>query len=76
MFQKLVARYQYIDKEKELVVSIGCSVLTTSGDYVIEVATAKDMKLLPLERYTFSDRNEANAKFSEIKKRYNFKRVF
>ena len=76
MFQKLVARYQYIDMEKELVVGIGCSVLTTSGDYVIEVATVKGMKLLPSERYTFSDRNEANAKFLEIKKRYNFKRVF
>lgn len=75
MFMKLVARYVHKNKEQELVVSVGCSILTTSGEFVIEVATVRGMKLYPLERYTFTDRNEANNKFKEIRKRHKFDRV-
>lgn len=76
MFMKLVARYVYKNEKEELVVTIGCSILTTSGEYVIEVSTVKGMKLMPVERYTFKDRDEANKKFLEIKKRHCFTKVY
>lgn len=76
MFMKLVARYVYKNEKEEMVVSIDCSILTTSGEYVIEVSTVKGMKLMPVERYTFKDRDEANKKFIEIKKRYCFTKVY
>ena len=76
MFMKLVARYVYKNKKEELIVTIGCSILTTSGEYVIEVSTVKGMKLMPVERYMFKDRDKANKKFLEIKKRYCFTKVY
>ena len=72
MFEKIIARYVYVDANTEFQSRIKCSISTVSGDFMIEVTEAKGFKLFPVERYAFKNREDANAKFVEIKKRHNY----
>ena len=75
MFEKVIARYVFIDKVTEFQSRIKCSVSTTSGEFQIEVTEAKGFKLFPVQRYSFANRDEANAKFVELKKRHAYKKA-
>lgn len=72
MFEKIIARYVYIDAKTEFQSRIKCSISTVSGEYLIEVTEAKGFKLFPVKYYAFKTREEANAKFVELSKRYKY----
>lgn len=72
MFEKIIARYTYIDAKTEFQSRIKCSISTVSGEFMIEVTEAKGFKLFPVELYAFKTREEANAKFVELSKKYKY----
>lgn len=72
MFEKIIARYVYIDTKTEFQSRIKCSVSTVSGEFMIEVTEAKGFKLFPVKHYAFNTREEANAKFVELSKKYKY----
>lgn len=75
MFEKIVARYVYINTKTEFQSRIKCSISTVSGEFMIEVTEAKGFKLFPVKYYAFNAREEANAKFLELKKAYKYEKV-
>lgn len=75
MFEKVIARYVFIDKVNEFQSRIKCSISTISGEFQIEVTTAKGFKLYPVKYFSFKTREEANAKFLELKKMYKYEKV-
>ncbi len=72
MFEKIIARYVFVDAKTEFQSRIKCSISTVSGEFIIEVTEAKGFKLFPTERYAFKTREEANAKFIELSKRHRY----
>ena len=72
MFEKIIARYVYIDAKTEFQSRIKCSISTVSGEFMIEVTEAKGFKLSTVDRYAFKTREEANAKFVELSKKYKY----
>ena len=75
MFKKVIACYGYIDKKNEFQYRIECSISTVSGEFQIEVTEARGFKLSPVQHYSFKTREEANAKFIELKKKYRCVRM-
>lgn len=72
MFEKVIARYVYVDTNAEFQSRIKCSISTVSGEFQIEVTEAKGFKLFPVKRYAFTTREEANAKFVELSKKHKY----
>lgn len=72
MFEKVVACYAYIDYKNEFQSRIKCAISTVSGEFTIEVTEMKGFKFSPIERYAFKSREEANAKFIELSKKYKY----
>lgn len=75
---KKVASYVFIDKEKEFQSRIACSISTVDGSFTVEVIETKGFKFIQDDTHFFLTREEANAKFIEIKrsKGYPYKREY